>query len=72
MWWIALQLGYSGTYLPDMPPIIQEPLVDALARIAQWRGKDQELQKFFGPEPEALTAKVRHGGSSEERVAGSE
>lgn len=59
MWWIALQLGYSGTYLPDMPPLIQEPLVDALAKIAQWTGEDQDLQKFFGPEleTEALAAK---------------
>jgi hypothetical protein len=42
-----------------MPPLIQEPLVDALAKIAQWTGEDQDLQKFFGPESEteALAAK---------------
>lgn len=57
MWWIALQLGYSGTYLPGLPPAVQEPLVDALARIAQWTGEDQDLQKFFGPETEVLASR---------------
>lgn len=49
MWRLVLQLGYSGTYLPGVPPLIQEPLVDSLAKIAQWRGEDAELQEFFGP-----------------------
>lgn len=56
LWWIALQLGYSGTYLPGIPPMIQEPLVNALARIAQWQGADAELKQFFGPEASALAS----------------
>lgn len=46
-WHMPLLLGYSGTYLPDMPGIIQEPLVDALAKIAQWKGEDKALEKYF-------------------------
>ena len=46
-WHMALLLGYSGTYLPDIPGFIQEPLVDALAKIAQWRGEDKDLEKYF-------------------------
>jgi quercetin dioxygenase-like cupin family protein len=46
-WHMALLLGYSGTYLPDIPGIIQEPLVDALAKIAQWKGEDKSIQKYF-------------------------
>jgi quercetin dioxygenase-like cupin family protein len=46
-WHMALLLGYSGTYLPDIPGFIQEPLVNALAKIAQWRGEDKELEKYF-------------------------
>lgn len=46
-WHMPLLLGYSGTYLTTMPAIIQEPLVWALARIAQWRGEDEALKIFF-------------------------
>ncbi|HEX2533610.1 MAG TPA: cupin domain-containing protein [Chitinophagaceae bacterium] len=46
-WHMALLLGYSGTYLPDIPGWIQEPLVNALAKIAQWRGEDKSLYKYF-------------------------
>ncbi|UFH54573.1 cupin domain-containing protein [Spirosoma sp. KNUC1025] len=46
-WHMALLLGYSGTYLPDIPGFIQEPLVNALAKIAQWRGEDKALEKYF-------------------------
>jgi len=46
-WHMALLLGYSGTYLPDIPRFIQEPLVDAFAKIAQWKGEDKVLEKYF-------------------------
>jgi hypothetical protein len=46
-WHLALLLGYSGTYLPDIPGFIQEPLVNALAKIAQWKGEDKSLEKYF-------------------------
>lgn len=46
-WHLALLLGYSGTYLPDIPSFIQEPLVNSFAKIAQWKGEDQALKVFF-------------------------
>jgi quercetin dioxygenase-like cupin family protein len=46
-WHMALLLGYSGTYLPNIPGFIQEPLVDALAKIAQWKGEDKSIEKYF-------------------------
>ena len=56
-WRLVLMLAYSETYMPGMPGFIQEPLVGALARIAQWRGEDAELQEFFGP-PQSAGANV--------------
>lgn len=46
-WHMALLLGYSESYLPGMPSWFQEPLINALARIAQWKGEDRELYKYF-------------------------
>jgi quercetin dioxygenase-like cupin family protein len=46
-WHLPLLLGYSETYLPNIPKFIQEPLVNALARIAQWKGEDKALEIFF-------------------------
>lgn len=46
-WHMALLLGYSETYLPGIPPFIQEPLVNSLAKIAQWKGEDKDLQKYI-------------------------
>ncbi|WP_276134345.1 cupin domain-containing protein [Polluticoccus soli] len=46
-WHMALLLGYSESYLPFMPAMIQEPLINALAKIAQWRGEDKSLYKYF-------------------------
>lgn len=46
-WHMALLLGYSESYLPGMPSWFQEPLIKALARIAQWKGEDKELYKYF-------------------------
>lgn len=46
-WHLFLLLGYSQTYLPYLPGFIQEPLVDGLARIAQWKGEDRTLETFF-------------------------
>jgi quercetin dioxygenase-like cupin family protein len=47
-WHMALLLGYSESYLPGMPSWFQEPLIKALGKIAQWRGEDRELYKYFG------------------------
>jgi quercetin dioxygenase-like cupin family protein len=46
-WHMALLLGYSETYLEGLPGWFQEPLITALAKIAQWRGEDKELYKYF-------------------------
>lgn len=46
-WHMALLLGYSESYLQGMPGWFQEPLINALAKIAQWRGEDKELYKYF-------------------------
>jgi quercetin dioxygenase-like cupin family protein len=46
-WHMCLLLGYSGSYLEGMPGIIQEPLVNSLAKIAQWKGEDKSLEVFF-------------------------
>ena len=46
-WHLPLLLGYSETYLPNIPKFIQEPLVNALAKIAQWKGEDKALEGFF-------------------------
>lgn len=46
-WHMALLLGYSESYLPFMPAPIQEPLINALAKIAQWKGEDKSLYKYF-------------------------
>jgi len=46
-WHMALLLGYSETYLPEIPSWFQEPLVNALAKIAQWKGEDKDLYKYF-------------------------
>ncbi len=46
-WHMALLLGYSETYLSDIPPFIQEPMVKSLAKIAQWKGEDKVLEKYF-------------------------
>jgi quercetin dioxygenase-like cupin family protein len=46
-WHMALLLGYSETYLEGLPGWFQEPLINAFAKIAQWRGEDRELYKYF-------------------------
>jgi quercetin dioxygenase-like cupin family protein len=46
-WHMCLLLGYSESYLPAMPNWFQEPLITALAKIAQWRGEDKSLYKYF-------------------------
>jgi quercetin dioxygenase-like cupin family protein len=46
-WHMALLLGYSESYLEGMPGWFQEPLINAFAKIAQWRGEDRELYKYF-------------------------
>lgn len=46
-WHMALLLGYSESYLPVLPSFIQEPLINSLAKIAQWKGEDKSLFKYF-------------------------
>jgi len=46
-WHMCLLLGYSGSYLEGMPSCIQEPLVNSLAKIAQWKGEDKSLEQFY-------------------------
>lgn len=46
-WHLFLLLGYSGTYLPGIPSMVQEPLINSLAKIAQWKGEDEALKVFF-------------------------
>ncbi len=46
-WHLFLILGYSDSYLPGIPGFIQEPLIQALAKIAQWKGADRELAPFY-------------------------
>lgn len=46
-WHMALLLGYSESYLSGMPGRFQEPLITALAKIAQWKGEDKDLYKYF-------------------------
>lgn len=46
-WHMALLLGYSETYLEGLPGWFQEPLIEAFAKIAQWRGEDGELYTYF-------------------------
>lgn len=45
-WHMCLLLGYSESYLQGMPTWFQEPLITALAKIAQWKGEDKELEKY--------------------------
>jgi quercetin dioxygenase-like cupin family protein len=46
-WHMVLLLAYSESYLPVMPSWFQEPLINSLAKIAQWKGEDKELYKYF-------------------------
>jgi quercetin dioxygenase-like cupin family protein len=46
-WHLPLLLAYSETYLPNLPGFIQEPLINSLAKIAQWKGEDKALEEFF-------------------------
>lgn len=46
-WHMVLLLAYSESYLPVMPSWFQEPLINSLAKIAQWRGEDKALYKYF-------------------------
>lgn len=47
MWHLFLLCAYSETYLPGMPYIVQRPLFNSLAKIAQWKGEDRALYKYF-------------------------
>lgn len=46
-WHMCLLLGYSGSYLEGLPSFIQEPVVNSLAKIAQWKGEDKSLETFY-------------------------
>ena len=45
-WHLFLILGYSDSYLQGMPGFIQEPLINALSKLAQWKGFDKDLDPF--------------------------
>jgi mannose-6-phosphate isomerase-like protein (cupin superfamily) len=47
-WHLFLILGYSDSYLQGVPGFIQEPLIHALSKIAQWKGVDKDLIPFTG------------------------
>lgn len=47
VWHLCLLLGYSESYMDGLPGWIQEPLVQSLARIAQWKGEDKALEQFY-------------------------
>ena len=46
-WHLFLILGYSDSYLQGVPGFIQEPLIRALSKIAQWKGFDKDLDPFY-------------------------
>jgi mannose-6-phosphate isomerase-like protein (cupin superfamily) len=46
-WHLFLILGYSDSYLKGVPGFIQEPLINALSKIAQWKGFDKDLKPFY-------------------------
>ena len=46
-WHMCLLLAYSESYLAGMPNWFQDPLINALAKIAQWKGEDRSLYKYF-------------------------
>jgi quercetin dioxygenase-like cupin family protein len=46
-WHLFLILGYSDSYLKGVPGFIQEPLINALAKIAQWKGAHKDMEPFY-------------------------
>jgi hypothetical protein len=46
-WHLFLILGYSDSYLQGVPGFIQEPLIHALSKIAQWKGAAKDLEPFY-------------------------
>jgi quercetin dioxygenase-like cupin family protein len=46
-WHLVLLLGYSESYLPLLPGVVQETLFPALARIAQWKGEHKALETYY-------------------------
>lgn len=47
LWHMALLLGYSESYFGGVPGFVQEPLISSIAKIAQWKGEDKALEKYF-------------------------
>lgn len=45
-WHLFLILGYSDSYLEGLPGFIQEPLINSLAKIAQWKGAAKDFDAF--------------------------
>jgi mannose-6-phosphate isomerase-like protein (cupin superfamily) len=45
-WHLFLILGYSDSYLQGLPGFIQEPLIHALSKIAQWKGVAKDFDPF--------------------------
>jgi quercetin dioxygenase-like cupin family protein len=46
-WHLVLMLGYSESYLPILPGVVQEALFPALAKIAQWKGEHKALETYY-------------------------
>jgi quercetin dioxygenase-like cupin family protein len=46
-WHLPLVMAYSQSYFTVIPAAIQEALFISLAKIAQWKGEDRELYKYF-------------------------
>ncbi len=46
-WHLFLMMGYSDSYLPGLPSLLQESLFPALARIAQWKGEHKTLEQYY-------------------------
>jgi len=46
-WHLFLIRDYSDSYLQGLPGFFQEPLINALAKIAQWKGADKDLEPFY-------------------------
>ena len=45
-WHLFLILGYSDSYLQGVPGFIQEPLINGLSKIAQWKGFGKDFDPF--------------------------
>ena len=54
IWHLALVYEIGESYLPGLPLFLQRGIFGLLARIARWKGKEKELQKYYLGELEPL------------------